>query len=149
MEKGGKMKKIILFIIISVLSFSSYYKIENNKVYFEDILIKNADIKTFDILNNFLYAKYKNNVYYLGYILEEADAGTFEVLHNAYAKDKNNVYFYSISITSNPIGIIKKSADSNTFITYEEDKTINGIFYNAEDKNNYYSEGAIVKEKEF
>ena len=54
------MRKIILFILISISVFSEY-KIENGKVYYEDKLIAEADAVTFDSSTD--YAQDKNYIY--------------------------------------------------------------------------------------
>ena len=89
------MRKIILFILISISVFSEY-KIENGKVYYEDKLIAEADAVTFDSSTD--YAQDKNYIYYTEKKIEGADLKTFEILYSGYSKDKNHVYFFLCSI---------------------------------------------------
>ncbi|BBM45603.1 hypothetical protein JMUB4039_1597 [Leptotrichia trevisanii] len=64
------MKKMLLFVvmILAGIQLFSDYSIKNNKVYFEDKIIKGADAKTFNEIN-YEYSKDKNNVYYSIYNL--------------------------------------------------------------------------------
>ena len=73
------MRKIILFILISISVFSEY-KIENGKVYYEDKLIAEADAVTFDSSTD--YAQDKNYIYYTEKKIEGADLKTFEILYS-------------------------------------------------------------------
>ena len=59
------MKKMLLFVvmILAGIQLFSDYSIKNNKVYFEDKIIKGADAKTFNEIN-YEYSEDKNNVYY-------------------------------------------------------------------------------------
>ena len=80
------MKKIILFVLLSTLMFSKY-RAEKNKVYYNNILIKKVNVRSFEILSDY-YARDKNTVYYQGDILENSDVKTFKILDEFYAKDK-------------------------------------------------------------
>ena len=63
----------------------------------------NADNATFQILKNDNYAKDKSYVYYNGVIIENANPKYFSVLDNGYSKDGNNVFFQNETlIDSNP-----------------------------------------------
>ena len=64
------MKKMLLFVvmILAGIQLFSDYSIKNNKVYFEDKIIKGANAKTFNEIN-YEYSKDKNNVYYSIYNL--------------------------------------------------------------------------------
>ncbi|WP_232053288.1 DKNYY domain-containing protein [Leptotrichia trevisanii] len=55
-------------MILAGIQLFSDYSIKNNKVYFEDKIIKGADAKTFNEIN-YEYSKDKNNVYYSIYNL--------------------------------------------------------------------------------
>lgn len=206
MKGISKMKDLLLYILLSIVVFSSpyddvsSYEITNGKVYYieNDFRgeIKGADIKTFKVLNS-LFSKDKKHVYYMEYIIEGAnpesyilllssygkdkdsvyhgtrklegtnpetftplgifygkdgnsvysfskklidlDPKTFEVLDDIYAKDKKNIYFMGIKmLNSNP----------QSFKVYDKIQVISGGFaYEAEDKNNYYKDGKIVKKK--
>ncbi|WP_455045662.1 DKNYY domain-containing protein [Leptotrichia trevisanii] len=61
---------MLLFVvmILAGIQLFSDYSIKNNKVYFEDKIIKGADAKTFNEIN-YEYSKDKNNVYYSIYNL--------------------------------------------------------------------------------
>lgn len=171
------MKKIILFVLLSILVSSCDQKIEvfkcktNDDIfkgYYNIIVIKkDVDTSTFTCLDGG-YAKDKKNVYsFPDYYVEKADPQTFEVIELMYGKDKSNVYYISNKIKEAdpqtfetmdfPYSRDKKNvyngkskikeADLNTFISYYGNQTLEGIVYNAEDKNNYYKDGEIVKKK--
>lgn len=72
---------------------------DENKVYYQDIPLENADGQTFNKLSE-LYFKDKNAVWTLSFgsdtkwiPIPEADVATFEVLKEVYARDKNHVYY--------------------------------------------------------
>ena len=54
--------------------------------------IDKHDFETFKILGDENYAKDKNSVFYIGRIIKNADPKSFEVLNNGYSKDLNNVF---------------------------------------------------------
>ena len=87
-----RVKKFILFLILSMYIFS-YYKIENRKVYYDGVLVEGAKSKDFEDLDG-CYGKDKNNVYYRGEKVKKSDSQNFENLGNGYGKDKSNVYYY-------------------------------------------------------
>ena len=162
-ENSEEVKKI------EFLSIHGYTK-EKNKIYFAGIQLEGVDSESFEYLGN-EYAKDKNHVYafgdnsflstedvdlksfkylgadyskdkysvYYGYRkLEKIDPSSFEVLGGFYGKDKNNVYYFDSKINN---------ADPETFKVYTEDRYIKDTIYNAEDKNNYYYQEDIVKNK--
>ena len=165
------MKKWVVFIILNLSLFSSY-KV-NNKVYYDDIILEDVDIQSFQILS-LIYAKDKNSVYSFDQKLSDIDYQTFTIcfiqnnkrIPSNYTKDKNAVYYANVKLEADIDSFIAlenyygkdknvvffedhklEYIDVETFISYKESKTINGISYNSEDKNNYYSFGEIVKKK--
>lgn len=54
--------------------------------------IDKHDFETFEILEDKNYARDKNSVFYIGRIIKNADPKSFEVLNNGYSKDFINVY---------------------------------------------------------
>ncbi len=87
---------------------------DGNNVIYNNYVFANADVETFEILENFFY-KDKNTVYFSnGKVVSEADPQTFEVLmtdeclnsHPPFARDKYKV-FYADNII--------EQADRNTF----------------------------------
>ena len=166
------MKKWVVFIILNLSLFSSY-KVNNNKVYYDDIILEDVDIQSFQILS-LIYAKDKNSVYSFDQKLSDIDYQTFTIcfiqnnerIPSNYTKDKNAVYYANVKLEADIDSFIAlenyygkdknvvffedhklKYIDVKTFVSYEESRIINGISYNAEDKNNYYSFGKIVKKK--
>ena len=89
------MKKFILFLFISMFSFSikcfiPTYEFEDGKIYImngpsKKTLVGKADFDTFQILGKTL-ARDKNNIYYDGEVLEEIDYKTFEFISVRYPK---------------------------------------------------------------
>ena len=70
------MKKLFLFTIFSVFTFSEY-KIEKNQVFYYEndhlVLLDHADARSFIILDN-NYAKDENGGYFLSKRLENSDS---------------------------------------------------------------------------
>ncbi len=82
---------------------TGYFGIDDKFVFFEQYVIKKADINSWHILDvskNQLYSKDNKFVFYGNKIIKEADAETFELYShktkdgytNYYGKDKNNYY---------------------------------------------------------
>ena len=73
------------------------YVIKNEKVFFGNEIISDADADTFKVISGIL-AKDKNHIYCNGRILKEADYETFETgyggLYGSEAYDKNNSYLF-------------------------------------------------------
>ncbi len=72
-------------------------------------IIKSADPKTFEIINDdYYYSRDDDNVYFRWKLIKNATPSSFEILSNdsifsVYSKDKNNVYFKNNLIKwSNP-----------------------------------------------
>lgn len=138
------MKKILLFIIISIsllsCSFEQGYVVEDGKVYFEKPNVKDfiynkgreritdADISTFEILEKGHYAKDRKNAYYEAEIIEEADPATFEALGKMIARDKNSGFFEERKI---------QDSDGKTF------QLITGLYSKDKDRA-YYCEDSIA-----
>ena len=143
------MKKLMLFILLNILITSCYERKvtikckTNAEIFINDyynIIVKRKDIDktTFKCLEGG-YAKDKNNVYvFPDYKLDEADPNTFEVLSLMYGRDKNQIYFSNNKLSN---------SDLSTFKAYDKELKTDEIFYDAEDKNNYYQVGKIVKKK--
>ena len=143
------MKKLMLFILLNMLIISCYerkvtFKCKTNRKIFKNnyynIIVKrkNLDESTFRCLEGG-YAKDKNHVYtFPDDVLDEADPNTFEVLNLMYGRDKNQIYFSNNKLSG---------SDLNSFKTYNETLKTEEIYYDAEDKNNYYLAGDIVKKK--
>jgi hypothetical protein len=135
------MKKI-LFILMGTIVFSFSNKIG------EKTEIK-PDFATYVKISG-SYFKDKNYIYYNG-DRQYVDIHSFEVLEGPYSKDKNGIYVPRSIIKEKKTVIFYLSklnnADIPTFITYESNREIEGVIYNAEDKNYYYYYGNIVKKK--
>lgn len=127
---------------MALTSCHSDYEEKNGKIYYnwthggnwtkESTLLKNADAKTFETIDNNInlnLGKDKNHVFKDASILEYADPSSFEQVKEYYWKDKNNVYLLQFGGTDCRI----KNADPNTF------KIINNFHWTS-DKNNIYYE---------
>ena len=136
------MKKLAL-ILLSTIIFASNKK-------FDEIKEVKPDFESYQKINNSYYRD-KNYIYYNGDIQYMVDPDSFEVLNGLYSKDKNGVYIPRNSIKERKTVIYYLSKldniDIQTFITYENENEIGKITYDAEDKNNYYLYGSIVKNK--
>lgn len=93
-----------------VTIINSSYIYDEKFIYFDHVLLENADVESFTFLN-YRYSKDKNRVYWSSRIIEDADPNSFKVLNDAYTKDIYNVYYYTNSI---------KNADSATFKLLED-----------------------------
>jgi hypothetical protein len=102
-------------------------------VFYASYIIKDADPKTFQILE-YSYSKDKNTVFYDTTRLEGVNLETSQIISRRYSKDKSNVYFQNHKISG---------ADPNTFSVVNEE---NGL---AKDKTNYYSREKIVSKEYF
>ena len=99
------MKKILLFIFISLKLFSQY-SIDNGIIYIYGRPVTGADINSFEILSD-SYAKDKSHVYNADRIIKDADPASFIILSDsAYTKDKTRVY---------RLGTAIKEADPDSF----------------------------------
>lgn len=76
-----------LKIIIKNNSFAK--DIEN--IFFESAVLKNANIKTWKLLEN-SFSRDEKSVFFTARKLPKVDIETWEHIHRAYSKDKNNVY---------------------------------------------------------
>jgi len=69
------------------------YSIKDGKIYYQNTLMEDVDVITFEVLTNRSFSKDKNHVYYVTTILEGVDAPTFEFFYKDFlARDKNKVY---------------------------------------------------------
>ncbi|MBP9479516.1 MAG: DKNYY domain-containing protein [Sebaldella sp.] len=170
------MKKLLLFIVLSIALFSEYKigNIEDKAVYFEDILLKEADFNTFKVIERDSdYGKDKRNVYYRGIKIKGVNPSYFTyisrgTIESLYFKDNKNVYyegerikevdFKSFKIIGSSYAVDKNNvyyvgrkineADRKTFkiSTCELVDEHEGCPY-AEDKINYYKFGEVVEKK--
>ena len=97
------IKKVILYLLITIPLFSDYHinngkvfyrndKLEKNKFITEMKSIKDVDIPTFKRLTAF-YAVDGKKVYYKGEVVEGIDRNSFEIIRLDLVKDKDNLYF--------------------------------------------------------
>lgn len=137
-----KLIRLLLFLILlntgySLLMPFSNYKITENYVLSNGIKIENADLETFQIIDEAL-AKDKNNIYLGSKIIENADVESFIPIKgingSLYYKDKNNVYFLEID------RLIKiDGAHPKSFIVYD--------YITAEDKESKYFRETKITDK--
>lgn len=125
------------FFINKDVSACGYYS-DGKNIFFEDNIIENADLETFDIVgltnDSYLscfkeeYTRDKNFVYSFGRKIDGADSDTFKVLGDYYAKDKNSAYCDRKKMDP--------SVDINSFQSLD---------YNyAKDKNSVYKHGLKI-----
>ena len=138
-----KTRNLVYFLVltlVTILTSCDHYDKDDGKVYYvywnrpngkNKTLIKDADSKTFEKLENSDYAIDKNNVYYKADKLTGADVKTFKHLENSeFAIDKNNVYYQTDKL---------KDADVKTFKQFENSDY-------ALDKNNVYYKANKLKD---
>ena len=106
------------------------YALDTTHVYFQDMLITQADRGSFNVLADF-YAQDKQTVFYESKPLMDCNASTFHVLESGYAKDNKRVYHD---------GKVLAGADPTSFalVGNEPDQ-------DAADKKHSYYEGKRIK----
>lgn len=128
------MKKLAIFILFSSMIFSEY-EIKSKNVYFNSILLKDAQSSSFEVIDRDSdYGKDAYNVYYKGNKLLGADPLSFTyivkgTIESLYFKDKKNIYYEGIKIERADFKSFKilgsgYSVDKNT--AYYEGKKIRG-----------------------
>lgn len=138
---------------------NNYGKDDRNIYYISSVaeeegkILKDADVKTFVILNN-LYSKDSKNVYldYNQYVekLEGTDAKTFILLNEKYAKDKNAVYYNGQKIeNANPksFEIISDEIGKDKNRVYKQDKILGDIEFSFFDTEDIYQDKLKNPEK--
>ena len=131
--------------------YEGFWGKDDKKCFCGESWLKNADVETFKAVN-YTYAIDKNHVYTIVGKVKDADVETFEVLDNGksflwysstgipiyipngYAKDKNHVYYDNYEGKTKII----KNAHLETF------KSL-GDTYFASDKNHIYGNGKVLK----
>lgn len=108
---------------------------DKSTVYFGNKILRDADVKSFQVLD-YSWGKDKKRVYYMGKPFEGADAGTFRIFANGvFAHDKNHVYQNSAYIDSKTPGLeIIPNIDANTFTVLHAERLSFGNLY-VKDKN--------------
>ncbi|MDR2915946.1 MAG: DKNYY domain-containing protein [Tannerella sp.] len=115
-------------ILKSVFPGGKLYAVDKNQAYWRGLVIENADVNTFKVINEY-YSVDSKRIFWEGKILSTADPKTLKVLINEYALDSDSVYFQ---------GNVLSGADSKTF-------TAIGHYY-AKDKNAVYDQGRVLDE---
>ena len=99
---------IITFLLILITGCVKY-DVRNDGVYYikwdeargrSERLIKDADQKTFELLNNDDYGKDKTYVFFKGSKIDGADPKSFKHIKGGYATDKERAYYFRDSISS-------------------------------------------------
>lgn len=123
------------------------YTTDDKYVYYQGRVISGADPVTFSV--GLTGTKDKKHVYQNGIPFPEADPVTFSYItekdgvHTPYAKDKNNVYFFSFDDSANALQPqIIPDADPSSFMLLSGFSPYEPMY--AKDKNNIYSGAAIV-----
>lgn len=97
------------------------YQKKKDGIYYDNILIKDADLETFECLDAYNYGKDKENIYLEGDKLFNVDYNTFVVLGGDFFKDKNHIYY---------------NGDKIVNVDYDSFEVLNGSF--VKDKNFVY-----------
>ncbi|WP_435308999.1 hypothetical protein [Sebaldella termitidis] len=124
------MKKILLFILLNVLVFSS------NK-----LEIKGINLESYKSYENF---HERDTSYYIYEVVGETVYFTYSHICGNISNRHGAASSCGTVIGS---GSPLSAADGKSFKHYEEEQEIDGIIYDAEDKNNYYYHGSVVKKK--
>jgi hypothetical protein len=116
------------------------------KVYVSGYFLSDADPQTFEALDNY-YGKDSSHIYWIiegeegpePHEIVDADPQTFTPIlgHEAFAKDKNHVYW---------LGYLISDADPATFsVVYPLQQCGPRCWFDSQDKNHKYLEGQAVK----
>lgn len=107
-----------------------YWAKDKSSVYYGDKILRDADVKTFQVLDR-SWGKDNKHIYYMGKLIEGADAATFRIFANgAYAHDKNHVYQISADIDLKTRGLeIIPNIDANTFAVLHAERLSSGNVY--------------------
>ncbi|MCD7932260.1 MAG: DKNYY domain-containing protein [Tannerellaceae bacterium] len=110
---------------------NNLYAKDQNNVFFQTEIIKNADPETFEYVD-YPFTKDKNNVYYEAQKIESADAATFELFKDTYkdySRDKDHVFYKNSIVSGVDPETFEKFIGSNCWI----------------DKNHVFINGEIIK----
>lgn len=108
-----------------IIILNDRYKKDQNYVYYNEKIIKWADVETFELIWDTIFSKDKNNVFYMNQLVSIADIDTFEYISYSYAKDKNNVYYMT-----DILDVIKDANPDNfTVVNKAYSKDSNNIYY--------------------
>lgn len=121
------------------------YAKDKNNVYWNDVKIENADIETFEVMDDSIeYAKDKNNVYFTWMAQKNIEnPETFEFIQNSiYAKDEEKVYFRA---GQGDLGIVEKANPE----TFETIKLKDEYSHFAKDDKNLYYDGTLLKDADY
>lgn len=109
-----------------------------------NIILKDADAVTFELLDDHSFGRDKNHVYYIStkipFAVEGIDPDSFEILDRGYLKDKDNVYHV---VQYERIEIMQQ-ADVKTFEATQYDDVNKS---EARDLKHYYYDGRIVGDR--
>jgi len=88
------------------------YAIDKNNVYFTGNIVNGIKVDEFQIISqNYHLAKDTKHIYFQNNVIHNSDPETFVILNSWFWKDKNNVYFFSLSFYPDILG----EADAKTF----------------------------------
>lgn len=124
--KGADLKSFK--VLKSVFPGGKLYAVDRNHAYWRGRVIENADVKTFQVVDEH-YSVDGKHIFWEERILSTANPQTLKVLINEYALDSDSVYYK---------GSVLSGADSKTF-------TAIGHYY-AKDKNTVYNQGRALEE---
>jgi len=96
---------------------------DKNHVYYNEILIEEADPETFCLLYDgenssdgkyifHYYSKDKNNVYHFNERMADVDTSTFEILWGYYTRDCHSIYYDKIKLASSSEPAVRLENDS-------------------------------------
>ncbi|MDR1370456.1 MAG: DKNYY domain-containing protein [Dysgonamonadaceae bacterium] len=117
-----------------------YFSRDTSHIFYSGKAIP-ADAKSFELLQEG-FAKDQQSAYFLGHLLQNVDVKSFKIVNSLYFSDKNHVYFiHSIPRGKGDFFVIVDGADPETFY-HDPGKD---ELYGADDKNEFYNGGLIIK----
>ncbi len=152
--KAFKLNNVNLNTFVALGDTCPLYGKDKTHVFYESMIIENADVKSFSCLRNdeivTAYSKDSSNVYYKGQTILNADPETFEELpriesinplKTIYAKDKSGIYFNGKEIDSAEYSTFTLLNTTRRKIPLSHDSR--QPFY-AKDKINVYANGNVL-----
>lgn len=114
---------------------------DTSHIFYSGQIVPTIDAHSFELLTEG-FAKDKQSIYFMGHILKNVDSKSFKIINSLYFIDKNHVYYiYSSPGTGKEFFLIVDKANPKTFYHNPRKSEL----YGADDKNEFYDGGMIIK----
>jgi len=89
--KGKAITKCVDPKKLNIMEENTHFSMDSEYVFYKGLVIKNVDLKNFEVLNG-EFSRDLKSVFYKNKKLARVDIKTWEHIHDVYSKDKNKVY---------------------------------------------------------